>query len=606
MYKIGFIENKSILLNRVGCARFCCLVVLFFFLLSIDGCATKAPEAQQADKLQAKEDAAALSGAIKDASPHAARHEGGDPRPGVDWKPSYSIQDVSVKTGPARLPDMPLGYDIDTTKTGRQKLSDIINFLAEKKDMSVSWASDVNQDALVGVSARADDNFWQALSNILRQKDYFFEFKDNTIIVKYRDTQKFYLSLPFVTAAYNTSIGGNMIGGSNFSQGTSGYGNSTTGQQENNMKGIISVKHTDDNIDLWGSIQENLNKILGLSKTQQGGAQQGNQQQGNTQAGARQAGAQGNTQAAAQQDNGAGKPTINKSYFTIDKSLGSITVTAPRSVLKKVENYLDTLKRELSRQVIIEAKILEITLNKNTQQGIDWSGVLKNSPFQFQLTFGNNGLIVPKQGAKFISQVGLYQSDPANNPLKFLVNAIGEYGNVKVLSDPKISLLNGQAAMMTVGTNIKYLSKVTSTTSTGAGTNTITYTTETGDILNGLGMGVMANISSDDEVVLHLTPVTSQLVKDPIDYVTIGSAQSGFAEVGLPRVFLRELTTMARVKDGQILVVGGLIDESKTKNETKVPILGDIPYLGKVFKNTQNTIYKRELVILIRPKIVNM
>lgn len=275
--------------------------------------------------------------------------------------------------------------------------------------------------------------------------------------------------------------------------------------------------------------------------------------------------------------------------------MGIVTVTAPRSLLGQVEAYLGALKKELSRQVMIEAKIIEVQLSDEYQQGVDWSDLLEHSTFGSAITFGNGGTIYPKEGVKFISQVDL-----AGKSFNLFLSALKTYGSVRVLSNPKIALLNGHPAMITVGESMKYIDSVTSTID--ADTGIITYTVETKSLLDGLGLGVMANITSDSEVVLHLTPVVSKL-NGEIQYEYFGGDQS---RVGLPKIKLREMSTMARVKDGQLLVIGGLIDDMTTRDENKVPFLGDIPVLGNAFRHVSQTTSKRELIILLRPKIVTL
>ncbi|MBW1671750.1 MAG: pilus (MSHA type) biogenesis protein MshL, partial [Deltaproteobacteria bacterium] len=283
-------------------------------------------------------------------------------------------------------------------------------------------------------------------------------------------------------------------------------------------------------------------------------------------------------------------------FYLIDKPLGIVTVTAPRSLLAQVETYLETLKKELSRQVMIEAKIIEVQLDSNTQKGIDWSELFKDSAFTADVTFGYLGQIYPRrEGAKFIGQVEL-----SKGKINLLLNFLEEHGNVKVLSNPKLALLNGQPAMITVGENVHYIDNVTTTIDSE--TKTVTYTVETNSILSGIGFGVMASISSDDEVILHITPVTSKL-QEPIEYRDFGTLGG---TVGLPRVLLRELTTVAKVKSGQLLIIGGLIDEVKGSEGNKVPLLGDVPLLGNAFKNSKDYTNKRELIIFLQPQIVGI
>jgi general secretion pathway protein D/MSHA biogenesis protein MshL len=133
-------------------------------------------------------------------------------------------------------------------------------------------------------------------------------------------------------------------------------------------------------------------------------------------------------------------------YFTIDKPLGIITVTAPRSILEKVSDYVEHLREELNKQVIIEAKILEVQLDNSSTKGIDWSELLKDSKFNFLMTFGKAGQIYPTEGVKFLESVTM-----TRDSFDLVLNFLDEFGTVNVLSNPKISLLNGQPAMILAG-----------------------------------------------------------------------------------------------------------------------------------------------------------
>ncbi len=588
--------------------------IYFLFILAttipIIGCAAHRAEPVLTGNMTPKSEKASPASLAptppKQPAGPAAVGETGIYRPPVTWKPSYSLKDVKIKTDESGLPRLKVGADI-TAKNGKVPLGTIIKKLADLKHMNVSWASDVKQDMPVDVNISADDDFWNALRNILRQIDYSYKYKDNTLIIKYKETQRFYLPTPFLTASYKTSVGGDFLGSE---------------QTSENLKGTLSVEHSDKDIDLWGNIQQNLDKILSLATTQApaGGVLSQDQldqirqacrkqfplrpaqqalcmERAKTVAKAGAISASSGEKTAATAKTNKEKGNREGFYYTIDKPLGIITVTAPRSLLDQVDTYLTTIARELSRQVIIEAKIIEVQLNDESQKGIDWSDLLKKSPFDFNMTFGNNGQIYPTDGIKLISKVNL-----AAKGFELFVNFLGEYGKVKVLSNPKLSLMNGQPAMLTVGESVKYIDSVSSTVDSETGI--ITYTVDTKSILSGLGLGVVANISSDGEIILHLTPVTSKL-QEPIEYKKFGSSGSE-SEVGLPRVHLRELTTMARVKSGQMLVLGGLIDDVSGKEGNKVPILGDVPVVGNAFKSSRTYTNKRELIILLRPQIVQI
>ena len=282
-------------------------------------------------------------------------------------------------------------------------------------------------------------------------------------------------------------------------------------------------------------------------------------------------------------------------YYTIDRPIGLVTVTAPRSLLGKIETYLNNLKSEIYRQVSIEAKIIEVTLSSDNTTGLDWSALQDDLSLNFDFS------------SVSLTMGGTLQTDHDATMLRLqpaafnvLIDAIKEQGHVEVLSNPKISVMNGQPAMISVGENVTYIKSVTSTTDKDTGT--VSYTVTPDSVMSGLGMGVIATIMDDDQIILSLTPVTSSLTQ-PIEYRTFGVGN----QVGLPDVSLRELSTMVRVKSGEMLVVGGLTDSTAAYNDTHIAGLGKIPGpAGKLFRQDGTDSRKKELIILLRPRIISM
>ncbi len=523
--------------------------------------------------------------------------------PQVEWTPSFKVKEVDIKETSTGLPELKVGADM-SSEGGPVPLKEVLKKLVEIKGFSLSFASDVDQEAPVEVHIKADEDFWEALDNLLRQQDYFYRVKENTIVVGYKDTERFYIPAPFLNGNYQSSVGGDLLGSEETAQGM--------------VRGTVSLEHDGTQLDIWHTISMNLDKILNLATTQaplvtsRDVSRQREMQireacrRQYPSRPAQQAlcvdralAAEGISRSSTAQQRGAATVRSTRShegfFYTIDKPLGIITVTAPHSMLRQVESYINTLKHELAKQVIIEAKIIEVRLERTHSLGVDWTNLLKDSRFNFNVVFGDNGAIYPTDGIKFISRVTM-----ADKTFDLFLNALNEYGKVKVLSNPKLSLLNGQPAMLTVGESVRYIDSVESTVDSETGI--ITYTVDTKSILSGLGFSVVAQIADDDEVVLQLTPVTSQL-QEPIEYRSFGS-RGAESEVGLPRVNLREMSTMAKVKDGEFLIIGGLIDEIKGNKESKVPIIGDIPLIGNAFKNMREYTNKRELIILLRPRIV--
>lgn len=499
-----------------------------------------------------------------------------------------------------------VGANISSTK-GPQPLWDILKRLANLKGMTVSWASDVDQNVLVDVNISADDNFYDAIDNLLRQVDYFHEINDNAIIVKYRETKKFNIAIPYMKGGYTSNVGGNFLAGRDAATGT---------------EGTVKITSTENKFDVWENIAANMDAIMQEWRTQK------TEEETIT---STEATSDGKTMAAESTETKTQQATrqvsLGGSYYTIDKSVGMITVTAPRPLLQKIENYIENLKKELYRQVVIEAKIIEVTLSDNSKIGLDWSQVLKDFNITGAMEFGTGGVLgqvwpwnppdefKPTSGYDF----DLRSPDPSDTthylgpypdsfihkvsltalPFSVMLNALNEQGEATVLSNPKMTMLNGQPAVLSVGKDVRYISEIESEVDDETGDTTYTVTTDS--IVQGIAFGVMASIIDEDSVVLHLTPITTDLVGDVIEYRQIGF--SG-AEVGLPVVQVREMSTMVQVNNGEMLIIGGLISSVEGKTEDFAPVVGDIPLIRYLFGVEEKRMEKKELVILLTPRII--
>jgi general secretion pathway protein D/MSHA biogenesis protein MshL len=176
------------------------------------------------------------------------------------------------------------------------------------------------------------------------------------------------------------------------------------------------------------------------------------------------------------------------------------------------------------------------------------------------------------------------------------VSAIEKQGKTKVLANPRISVMNGQPALINVGKNVTYIDKVTTTINENTGS--ISSSVTIGNRTSGIVMSVVPTILENDEIVLKLTPVTSQL-EEPILYKEFGNST-----VGLPIVNVREMSTLVRIKKGEMLVVGGLIDSSDDGQDENVPMLGKLPLIGKLFSLDTKINSRKELIILLKPEII--
>lgn len=552
-----------------ACAAIC--------LLLNTACAPAAKTTTTQDPLAAKASASAKQAKTLEAGQLPVRFQ----------KPAYMLGETSAQNigpGNAEGITIPIGADI-SSNTGPVALRDIMKRLAALKGMNISWASDVDQMAVVDVDIRAEDDFFKSLDNILRQKDYFHEVQGNTIVVKYRETRKFHVAMPFVKSTYATGVGGDVLGGGTTSSG---------------LKGNIQLISDKNEFDIWNNIKTNLDQMLEIWE-----------ETTTAPAPATTTTATGATGYAAVVAALTPPPPpaaitttkrdvkSGKGYYSIDKPIGLITVTAPRPLVEKIAVYLENLKSELYRQISIEAKIIEVAIDDSESRGIDWTNFLTGKTLDFQL-FGPNGIIynpTTGQGGRGVSQVSI-----GTNPFSLALNFLDTQGHSNVLANPKLSIMNGQPGLITAGDSVKYIDKVESRVD--ATTGTVTYSITTATLMSGIGMSVIATIMENDEIILNLTPVTSKLNGNEVDYIVGWGGQ-----IGVPRIKLREMNTTVRVKSGQVVVIGGLIDNADdtgagTAKSNKVPFLGDIPIIGNLFsKSTKNT-KKSELVIMLQPKIL--
>lgn len=504
-------------------------------------------------------------------TPSPATASGSPPLPVRYQTPSYSVAPLASGGMIAIDADVPVGADL--TSAAPISLRDILKQLVVLKGMNISWANDIDQSALVDVDIRAEDGFFSSISNLLRQLDYYHEVEGNTIVVKYKKTSKFQIAMPFTSTKYSISLGGDVLGGSG---------------QTGNMKGSMEMSSSENEFDIWANIEKNLKKVLEIweqpapSTSPASSAAPGSPEE------AAAAAAQATAVAAA-----ASRPPQGKGYYTIDRPIGLITVTAPRSILSKISDYIENLKSELYRQVVIEAKIVEVTLNSDNTTGINWENLLQNTDgFNFTLDFQKLNPLYSAGGAgRFLSM--------NNKSFDLFLDAIKTQGTVNVLANPKISVMNGQPAMLSVGQSVSYVDSVSTTTNDSGA---ISFTVSTERVMSGLGLSLIPVILDNNEVILNLTPVTSDL--QGVNEETFGSGGSA-SKVGLPTINLREMNTVVRVKDGEMLVVGGLIDSTETESDSKIPGLGDIPGIGKVFGQGGKVVKRTELIIFLKPRITS-
>lgn len=284
----------------------------------------------------------------------------------------------------------------------------------------------------------------------------------------------------------------------------------------------------------------------------------------------------------------------------VTPSAGVVVVKADAKGLASVKDYLRSAELILQRQVIIEAKILEVTLSDGYQQGIDWSFSDASSSLDSN-GVPDNGINLAQLAKSVVSNAtgGVFASTVKIGDFNSTINLLGTQGNVQVLSSPRIATVNNQKAVIKVGTDEYFVTDIDFESNSDS--NSSSTDIDLTPFFSGIALDVTPQISAEGKIILHVHPTISK-VEDQEKVITISGE-----DVSLPLAFsrIRESDSVIAAENGQIVVIGGLIQNSSVDNNAKVPFLGDIPLLGELFKQKGSSTEKTELVILLRPTITN-
>lgn len=277
---------------------------------------------------------------------------------------------------------------------------------------------------------------------------------------------------------------------------------------------------------------------------------------------------------------------------------GVITVRATNRQHEKIQEFLDRVIHAARRQVLIEATIVEVELSDGYKQGIDWSRFRADGS-GFSVTQPASGSVIDTANSAF--NLVLRKFDTPLN-LIAAVDILQSFGTAKVLSSPRLSVLNNQTALLKVVENIVYFNvKSDTTTSANVGTTTAVTTTPQ-SVSVGLVMSVTPQISDTQNVILNVRPTISS-VSDWKEDPNPSNKTAGVQNF-VPQIRTREIESVMRVASGDIAVLGGLMEDSINYNTGRVPLLGQIPIAGELLTKRNNAAKKSELVIFLRPVVI--
>lgn len=441
-------------------------------------------------------------------------------------------------------------------------LGDVLNQLSEMCDFSIvakdAYSKKELDDKVFGVNIR-NMSLSEVFDLLLNEKNLSYEFSNNVLKISSLQTKIFKID-------YITSIReGTAITKASVDASPSEVGNSSSSDSSSSdIKNENNLIRTTEKFDFWEKLDAELKAILNNSS----------------------------------EHITAPDPIINQ-------NAGLITVTATPSQLKRVEKYIAEMQRRLKKQVIIDVSIIAVDLNNEYKQGVDWSKFELgfNSYIGNASTGSSSSASWTNKGNSLSDGFGRTLSIAANLNFSIdgMINFLETNGKAKVVSSPKVTTLNNQQALISVGDNINY--RVQEQTDSGnSNSDRLTTTYKQYSVFIGILLNLLPEVSDNNKIMLRINPSLSSFKYAEDD---TRSQNTAIREIA-PDTVQKKLSTVVQVNSGDTIILGGLIGQTKNKQNTAVPLLADIPLIGSVFKSTRDGVKTTELIFVITPRVVDL
>ena len=428
-----------------------------------------------------------------------------------------------------------------------------------------------------------DVSLREAFNELLKSYDVSGEIRNQTMRIKLHEEKFFALNFLNINTQMALNSGGNVFGSNN-------------GAQSSAIAGSLALSASaGTRSDPYAEIENNLRAILGEPPTED------------------------KTPTGKDLTNPAQVRQPNQQQaFTLNRTSGTLFVKARPSQMRAVERLLQKTQDMLTKQVYIEAQLIDVQLGDGYQFGVDWS-VLRS---RLAVNFGSEALgliggtgVLPNGGGTNPPSSVVIPSRLIGPPAgqtggglayqdrngTFVINALRSFGTLRVLSNPNIQVRNNTPAMLTVGTSERYVSKSSSAQNNiGGGSSTTSSEVQTDAVFSGVMVGVLPMMREDGRIELLINPVQSEVDPQSLQLVNVNESN----RVSLPKVAYKGLTTTLNVNDGDVIVVGGLIDQKHSTSSSGLPYLSDIPILGKLASQDGSTGSARELIIVLRVRLL--
>jgi MSHA biogenesis protein MshL len=394
----------------------------------------------------------------------------------------------------------------------------------------------------------------QAMHALLEANGYYFEPDGRLLRVRNHETRLFQIDYIHMTrsgqgsnAVQISSSGNSGSGSSGTTTGASGASGGSSGNEGSTM----TVTNT-STINFWGDLADQLKSMVSSSGS-----------------------------------------------YTINSLAGTVLVRDSHRNVETIAQFIASVTASIVRQIDLDVEIYEVALNDSSQLGVNWSYIADSLHTNFNTIPGQFGL---GTGGGLIVQTPVYGTPPGDpgiraqyqhGNLSAVLDALKQQGNLRVVSRPRLRTLNNQPAVVRVGQDLPvFIRQVLQS----PGTPPVITTNETIQTITvGTVLSITPQVSSDGLITLDITPAVSRLVR---------TDTSASGETNAPVIDIRQASSIVRVRDGATIIMGGLVQDSSSSTHRKIPLLGDIPWLGKAFSGEYKTSERTELVFFLTPKII--
>lgn len=436
---------------------------------------------------------------------------------------------------------------------------DLLFSLARDTNLNLDIDDDV--DGIVTINA-INQPLPAILDRIARSSNLDYEITNDVLIIRKDIPYLYNYKVDYLNMS-RVSDGGVSVSTqiNSTGQGASAEGAAAGGSGDNNSS--TQVKNLSEN-NFWLTLQKNIGNIIGSA-------------------------ASGETE---------------NSNVVLNRESGIMAVRATKKQHKEIQRFLSDVQQSSQRQVLIEATIAEVKLSDRYQAGINWSMVRDASSGAnviFDATNAVNDLILNTPPAFTLNATG----DVGGDQLQTTLQALQTFGDVRIMSSPKIMALNNQTALLKVVDNLVYFTvdvNIDSSSAVVGGFRTITYETKINTVPVGFVMSVTPYINDKDSVTLNVRPTISRVIRQMRD------PNPALAEVDvvseIPVIQVREVESVLKINSGDVAIIGGLMQDEVNNTKRGIPILSKLPMLGSLFRYDDDNTTKTELVIFIKPIVV--